>query len=513
MGHRLHPNFKRPPFKRGRIRVRSRPSPSRKRSLPRWTVTLLLFAVSACAPKLDPLHLETRAPSSFDTVTSGKANIDLNWPRLFHSSELNSLVRESIANNPDLSTATARFAEARASARSAGVSLLPGINFENSAQHSVTPGSMSASGSSTQSISSDQYQFGLTASYTVDLWGRYRALENAALATALASGYDREALSLSIASAVANTYVTLLATRDRLALAEKNVALASHILDAIKARLQAGTASALDVAEQESVLASQKANIPPLQQSARQSNVQLAILMGRMPEGLVVTVKSLEALALPEIGTGLPSTLLARRPDVARDEANLLAADANLSAARAAFFPDIQLTLRGGNESRSLQSLLRPDSIFATAAGSLTTPIFDGGQLQAAFDFDKARRDELVAAYRKTMLSAFADVENALIAIDQTKLQEQLQQDAVTAAERAYRISEERLRSGTIDIVTLFTTQQTLFSAETALVQVKQTRFQAALSLIQALGGGFEKTSNKAVNGVVDRINKTDQTL
>jgi len=170
-----------------------------------------------------------------------------------------------------------------------------------------------------------------------------------------------------------------------------------------------------------------------------------------------------------------------------------------VEAARAAYLPSFDLTLKGGNESRTLENMLRPDAAFASALGSMAAPIFDGGALDASFNQQSGRRAELIAAYRKAIVSAFGDVENALIAVKQSRLQEQLQAAVVDASKRAYLISEERLRAGTIDIVTLLTVQQNLFQAEEALIQSRLARLQAAISMVQALGGGFEVTADAAI--------------
>jgi outer membrane protein TolC len=180
-----------------------------------------------------------------------------------------------------------------------------------------------------------------------------------------------------------------------------------------------------------------------------------------------------------------------QRPDIASAEANLFAAQANVAAARRAFFPTLSLTASGGLESLALKNLSFPQANFSNAVSALTLPIFDGGALSAQLALSTARQDELLADYRKSIISAFADVENALSATSQGEAQIKLQKDVLGAAQRAYTISEERMRAGTIDIVTLLNVQQTMFTAQDAYIQTHLTRLQASLSLIQALGGGI----------------------
>ena len=186
---------------------------------------------------------------------------------------------------------------------------------------------------------------------------------------------------------------------------------------------------------------------------------------------------------------------LLRRPDIAAAEARIDAQGANVYAARAAFFPTITLTGSLGLQSITLANLLRPEAIAASLAQGLTQPIFNGGNLQGQLEAAKGRQIELLEGYRKAIVTALSDVENALVAVKQSAEAERLQQDAVRAALRAYQITQERLREGTIDVVTLLNTQTTLFQAQDLLIQRRLQRFLAIVSLYQALGGGFSRES------------------
>lgn len=455
-------------------------------------MVLMGVSLSACMPTLNLVSTAVPTPSGYDQKSGTAATIGSDWPKLFRSSELNGLVAIAVQDNLDLAGAVARISQAEAQAASAGALLFPTLDGSVSGQRSATPGTVSSDNGPFTTSVSNQFGAGLTASYALDVWGRYRSLQSAGSATAEAARYDRDALAVSIAASTANTYFSILAAKDRIALKKDNVALAGHVLEAIRARVSVGTASALDIAEQESILATQKAAIPALEQQVMQGRNQLAILLGRPPEGFLTKADGLKSLTVPGIGAGLPSSLLFRRPDIARAEADLRAAEANIEAARAAYLPSFDLTLKGGNESRMLENMLRPDAAFASALAGMTAPIFDGGSLDASLALQSGRRGESVAAYRKAIISAFGDVENGLIAAKQSRLQEELQGDVVAATRRAYAISEERLRAGTIDLVTLLTVQQNLFQAEENLIQSRLNRLQSAISLIQALGGGFE---------------------
>ncbi len=469
-----------------------------------------LFApitLAGCLPSIEASRTDLAVPTSFTASEGNYPALDRDWAVLFRSGELSRLIHTANENNLDLAAAISRIMQAEALSATARAQRMPTLDTSASAQRAATPGTLSSESAPFTTSVSNQFGVGLTASYTLDVWGRYRSLEQAARAGAEASAFDKEALAISISSTTATTYFNVLAAKDRLSLQRENIALASRILEAIKARLSVGTASALDVAEQESVVATQKAAVPQLEQQIAQGTNQLAVLLGRPPEGFTVSAKGLNALTIPLVKAGLPSTLLLQRPDIAAAEANLRAAEANIEAAQAAYLPSFDLTIKGGTESRALQNMLLPDAAFGSGLTSLAAPIFDGGTLDANLAKQKGRRSELVATYQKTILSAFSDVENALIATRQNRLQEELQAEAVAAAKRAYAISEERLRAGTIDIVTLLTVQQNLFQAQAALIQSRLNRLQAALALIQAVGGGFVVADNAALHS---RIQMSD---
>jgi multidrug efflux system outer membrane protein len=293
-----------------------------------------------------------------------------------------------------------------------------------------------------------------------------------------------------------------LASQDRLRTANSNIASATRILDAIRARFKAGTGTDLDVAQQEAVLANQRALIPPLRQTLAQNVIALATLVSRPPESVKITGGSLDRISPPRVTPGLPSELLTQRPDIRRQEAQLASATANVGNARAQFFPSITLTGQGGYQSSSLASLFQPHAAFFSAVGGLTQPIFDGGRILGNFEFTKARQDELLQTYRKTVVQAFADVDNALVAIRQTTEKLRLQREVVAASRRAFQLSEQQLRAGTADIVVVLNTQLTLFQAEDVLWQAQLARLLAIVSLYQALGGGWEPRMERPVNAL-----------
>ena len=434
-------------------------------------------------------------------LTDPDAPPTLDWWRGFRSSELTVLMEEAQKVNLDIAAAVARFVQADAQARVAGAALLPSLSGGGQESYSRTSGS-SASGLTNGGREIVNYSASLSASYQLDFWGKNRDAAQAAEETSVSTRFDRDVVALTTLTSVANAYFQVLAAQDRIRTAQGNIASALRILDAIKQRLKAGTGNDLDVAQQESVLANQRAAVPPLRLTLAQNLNALATLVSRPPESLHVSGGSMNQISSPRVTPGLPSELLTQRPDIRRQEAQLASATANVGSARAQFFPTIQLTGQGGYQSSALVSLFQPHAAFFSLVGGLTQPIFDGGAILGNFEQTRARQDELLQTYRKTVVSAFADVDNALASIRQSTDKLRLQQEVVAASRRAFGLAEQQLRAGTADIVTVLNTQLTLFQAEDALWQAKLARLLAIVSLYQALGGGWEPKMEKPVNAL-----------
>jgi NodT family efflux transporter outer membrane factor (OMF) lipoprotein len=352
--------------------------------------------------------------------------------------------------------------------------------------------------SSAKPVTFNQFGVQASASYQLDFWGKNRAAFNAARFTATATRYDRATVELTVMTSVAITYFQAIELHDRLNVAEQDLSTAQTILKDLTFEATVGTANALDVAQQATTVAVINASIPPLRQQLRQTLDALAILVGRMPQELEAPGGTLSDLSEPVVGPGLPSELLARRPDVAAAEAQLMAANANIQVARAAFFPSIDLTAGGGFVSSALSGLISPGNQVFSLTGTVAQNIFQGGALVGGYRLNKGRYDELLSNYHKSVISAFSNVEDALVATEQTAEQYRRQQDAVTKARRAYEITEIQLHAGTVNALTVLNTQSALFSAEDALVQVRFAHLQALVQLFNALGGGWQFPARNA---------------
>jgi outer membrane protein, multidrug efflux system len=445
--------------------------------------------LTGCLLTADPIDLALDVPTGYRTPHStAKAELpSAEWWRGFRSRELTELIDQALAANYDIAAAVGRIMQADAQARVTGAALLPILDASGNTTRSGT------SGGGPASTPSSVHSVALNASYVVDFWGRNRDLLRSAEFAASASRFDRDLIALTTMASVADAYFLVLEAQDRIRVNTQNVASSERILKLIQDRFNNGTAAALDVAQQASVVAIQRAALPPLIQQRDQNRAALALLVRRAPEQVVVRGGGMYRLGIPRVNPGLPSDLLARRPDVREAEAKLAAANANVGAARAAFFPTIQLTGQGGFSSAALRTLFGPGASFFSVAASVTQPIFDGGTLLGQLDLQKGSREELMQDYRKAVVSAFTDVEKALVAVEQLTRQEQLQRDAVAQSQKAFDLSEERLQGGTIDLTTLLTTEQTLFAQQDTLAQVRLTRLEAVVSLFQALGGGWSE--------------------
>jgi outer membrane protein, multidrug efflux system len=433
-------------------------------------------------------------PPPVTQATTVAAWPSADWWQGFGSPELNGLISQAQKANDDIASAIARVRQADAEVLIAGAPLLPSVGVGIDASRQQTKASVTAP-PGTKPIHYNQFSAQASASYQLDFWGKNLAIRNAARYTANSSRYDRATVELTVMTSVATTYFQTLELRDRLDVAERDLSTAQTILKDLTFEETVGTANALDVAQQATTVAIINASIPPLRQQLRQSLDALAVLTGKMPQDLETPEGTLRDLKEPEVGPGLPSELLARRPDVASAEAQLMAATANIQAARAAFFPSIDLTASGGFVSTALSGLISPANKVFSLAGSAAQDIFQGGALMGGYRLNKARYDELLSDYHKSVISAFSNVEDALVATQQTAEQYRRQQDAVAKARRAYEITEIQLHAGTVNVLTVLNTQTTLFSSEDALVQVRFAHLQALVQLFNALGGGWQQTA------------------
>ena len=344
------------------------------------------------------------------------------------------------------------------------------------------------------SASETDFGLGLAASYELDFWGKNRDAAQSAQALARASRADQQTVALTVTTATANAYFNLLLLRDRLAVARANLASSRDMLGLVQRRVQAGFAAAADQIQEAANLAAIQTQLPVLEQQELEARTALAILLSRAPENFAVAGQSLEGIAAPAATPGLPSELLHRRPDIVSAEAGLVAAHADLAAARAAFLPDITLTANAGLQSPALNAAVNTlggAGLGGNIAAALVQTIFDGGLIQAKTDEVKAREEELLAQYRGAAFAAFGDVENALGNLAHSAAQADSAQNQVAQSEKLLRAAQNKYSAGAADFLVVVDAQRSLYAARDQAAQSRAARLAASIALFKALGGGW----------------------
>lgn len=445
------------------------------------SLALALAALAGCStPPAEPERAapEAGVPWKHGMPVQGDA-VSAQWWQAFGSPELGGMVQAAQAQSLDIAASMARVRQAEAFTREAGAALLPSLNGEISARRA----------NRAQVGSANLYGAALTASYEVDFWGRNRATRDAATASWQASRFDEDTVRLTVTSQVAHGWLQAVALRERQSIGSQNLANAERLLALVESRARAGAATQLELAQQRGLVASQRQALATLRRQGEDADAALAVLLGqaRRPE---LATGSLQALQLPEVAAGLPAELLQRRPDIARAEAQLASASANLQAARAALWP--RLTLTGGaatSAARAGDWLREP--VYSLLAG-LAGPIFDGGLLAARRDGAQARREELLAAYYQSIVAAYGDVDLALNAVQGLKAQAEAQAEVLAQARQAVSLAELRYKAGAESLLSLLQAQTTLYAAQDDAVLQRLLQLQARVALFRALGGGWQ---------------------
>jgi outer membrane protein, multidrug efflux system len=392
----------------------------------------------------------------------------------FESEDLNRVVEVALAQNLDLEAALQRIEQARAQAKVAGAALLPSVDASGNATQNY------------QEVGNTSRWQGLAAlSYELDLWGKNRNQVAAAQLRARASAYDREVLRLVVTADTAVFYARILGFDDRIRVAETNLRNADEVLRIIEARYREGSVSALEVSQQKVAVNNIRVALTSLIEQQTATINALAILLGQAPQQFKAPQTQLSTLRAPEVNLTLPAALLADRPDIRSAEARLRAANADIGAARAAFFPSLQL---GTNTSLVAAGFGNPATAGLSLASSVLAPIFSGGRLEGNLENVTARQQELAAQYRQTVLIAFREVEDALATRKRTNQQVVLSRESVQEARNAYTIAKARFDAGSIDYLTLLETQRSLSQAEDEQIIATVAQLEAFVQLRKALG-------------------------
>ncbi|ALM86766.1 multidrug transporter [Bordetella sp. N] len=424
---------------------------------------------------------------------SGVATADIGWRDMFPDPLLQQLVDLSLVNNRDLRIAALNVQAAQAQYRIQRSDILPtiGVGATESAQR--TPADLSSSGRATTSHS---YQVGASVSWELDLFGRIRSLSEQALQTYLAQDETRNATQLTLVAEVVNAYLTLRADQELLKLTDDTLKSQRDSYDLTKQSYDGDVATALDLSQAEvSVRTAESNQAQYVRQVAQDMNALVLLLGNPVPAEVRASLEAPgrldDALIPTNLPAGLPSDLLVRRPDIRSAEHSLLAANANIGAARAAFFPTISLTGSAGTASASLGGLFKGGSGAWSFAPQITTPIFAGGSLLAGLDVAKLQKQIQVATYEQSIQTAFREVSDALAGRGTLDQQIQAQQLLVQADQRAYDLSQQRFRQGVDNYLTVLDSQRSLYDAQQNLVTTRLSRLTNLVTLYKALGGGW----------------------
>ncbi|MBA5706973.1 AdeC/AdeK/OprM family multidrug efflux complex outer membrane factor [Pseudomonas fulva] len=437
-----------------------------------------------------------QGPAYSPTQSADVAAAEQGWRQFFNDPALQQLIQTALVNNRDLRVAALNIDAYRAQYRIQRADLFPAVSANGSGSRQRIPANMSQTGSS--DITS-QYSATLGVSaYELDLFGRVRSLSEQALETYLSSEQARRSTQISLVASVANAYYTWQADQALFKLTEETLKNYQESYNLTRRSNEVGVASALDLSQARTAVEGARVKYSQYQRLVAQDVNSLTVLLGTgIPTNLPEPLR-LDADQLAEVPAGLPSDLLQRRPDIQEAEHLLKAANANIGAARAAFFPSISLTANAGTLSTDMGGLFKGGSGTWLFQPQINLPIFTAGSLKASLDYAKIQKDINVARYEKSIQTAFQEVSDGLAARKTFEEQLQAQQDLVQANQDYYRLAERRYRIGIDSNLTFLDAQRNLFSAQQALIGDRLSQLTSEVNLYKALGGGWYERTGQA---------------
>ena len=448
-------------------------------------------------------------PDSFQhDATSGKqASLDQAWWRAYGNPELNSLVEEVLQRNWDIRQAAARVMELRSQFIQTRADRFPSLNLQASAQRQrqsrnipvpVFDGRTFQLKSQKQRETTDVFNLSLPASYELDLWGRLAKAEEGAKASILEAEENRRTISQAVVAETVSLYLNMEATERRIQILKKSIGNYRQSLKLVQFRYNHGLTSILDVRQARRALAQAESSLPTFLQELGTVQQKMAVLLGRYPKTRPPKTHPFGYFKqFPPVPPGLPSTLLLRRPDLRAAQARLQALNAQVGLARANRFPHITLTANLGYASDELTHLLRPENSLWNMAAGLLQPIFDAGKLKAIEEAARARYQQGLAAYAKTALNAFSEVENALLIRREQLERRRRVLVLLEEARMTQKVAEGRYKRGLVDYVNILDALQARFRAEDSLILVDLALLTNRVSLYRSLGGGWGKNGEE----------------
>jgi outer membrane protein, multidrug efflux system len=412
---------------------------------------------------------------------------DEKWWDVFQDPELQVLIRTALKNNYDVRIAATRVLQAQAQLGITRADQLPSVSGGGNVTSVQSPklGPIPA-------YELTQGEIAASAAWNLDFWGKYRRATEVARANLLANQWAQNEVMATLVANLATSYFQLRQLDLELEISKHTLSSRSDSLHLTQTLEQHGIYSMLDVRQSEQLLYTAATEIPDFERQIAQQENAISILLGKNPGDVPRGLKLTEQSHAPEVPVGLPSSLLERRPDVREAEATLMAANAQIGVARAAYFPQISLTGTAGYESPALTNLFTGPAGIWNLAGSLTQPIFEGGRLKSNVRLSEAQRDQMVLTYQQTIQGAFRDVSNALVAYHKDQEFTAQQQHLFESAQDAARLSQVRFKAGTTDYLEVLTNETNSLSAELGLAQAQGNELIALVQLYQALGGGWQ---------------------
>ena len=456
------------------------------------TIVLAGCAVGPDYKRPDPTLPESYGAAAEAVPATAAAAVNPEWWMLFGDAGLDQLVQQALAANQDLQAAIARLEAAEAYAREVGADYYPTLNLEGASSRNRSSGETYAGQNSGGAATFNNRRVNGALSYELDLWGRIRRQNEAAGAEALASRFARDAIRLTLIGQVSSEYLALRSHDAEIAVSQNTVASREATLRIVRARLEAGNASGLEVAQAENTLAAAQSQLAQLKRLRGLSENRLGVLTGQ--PGLRIPAGDFAKLPLPPTPPeGLPSSLIEARPDVRQAEEKLVAANARIGVAKAAYFPTISLTGIYGSESMALANLFTGSAVVWSAAVGLSMPIFDAGRTGARVDQASAAQKEALANYRMTMQTAFREVADALVSLRDLAEEEQANIAQLESARRSLKLSQARYEAGYSGFLDVLEAQRTSNIAELTYLNSRKNRLTAAVDLFKALGGGWRE--------------------
>lgn len=447
---------------------------------------VLLAGCSFAPPHVRPAP---PVPQTYPASASGLPSIArLGWYDFFREEQLRALIAAALESNRDIRIASGRVAEARAAWRIQGSTLYPQLDAVATGTRGRTPADLSVTG---RAVTGNQIYAQLSAGWEIDFWGRLRNLNEAARNQYLATEEARRALATDLIAQVANGYLLEREYEERVAIARRTIATREESLRILRRRYEVGSGSKLEMTQAQTLLGQAQTVLQGLDQDRAINRNALALLVGQPVEIAPGPPGLAEAAPEIDLPPGLPSELLAYRPDIVAAEYRLRAANANIGAARAAFFPNVTLTGAFGSASADLDGLFGDGNRAWSFTPAITQPLFNAGRLAANLDVAKARQVGAVADYEKAVQGAFRDVSDALVRRRQLALQIETMRNVVEALRERARLAQLRFDNGRSAYLEVLDAQRDLFDTEQGLVQLRRAHLASAIALYAALGGGF----------------------